>query len=100
MTPDDAICAAFRAASKEIARAPVRPDAYEGFLVATSDHLDKAAKMLSNIAKFRGEGVDERAMASLEHIGLTEIMAATVSAMLALGHYPYLSRIVLQEELH
>ncbi|MEE8551580.1 MAG: hypothetical protein V3T08_10045 [Gemmatimonadota bacterium] len=97
MTPDEAISAAFRAASTELARTSVRPDAYEGFLAATKEHLDLASQFFSKIAVHRDKA-GYNAITTLEHQGLREILQATVSTLLALGHYPYLDRIHMDGE--
>lgn len=98
MTPDEAISAAFRASSRELARVPVRPDAYEAFLIKTSEHLDLAAQLLTRIASER-ENSNADTLTTLEQCGLREMLQATVSALLALGHYPYLKSINLEGEL-
>ena len=98
MTPDEIISAAFRAASKELSRSPIRPDAYEGFMVATSEHLDQAAQFFSKIAEERNTASLDT-LTALEHYGMREILQATVSALLALGHYPYLDRIQMDGEV-
>ena len=69
MTPDDAISKAFRAASVELARQPVQADAYETFLLNTSEHLDLAAQFLTQIAE-RREVANDETLASLEQCGL------------------------------
>lgn len=97
MTPDDAISAAFRAASKELDRQPVQVEAYETFLLNTSEHLDLAAQFLTQIAEKR-EAANDETLASLEQCGLREILQASVSGLLALAHYPYLNRITMQGE--
>lgn len=98
MTPDDAVTAVFKSAIREMGRVPLKPAAYESFLITVSERLDQAAQRFAQIAKARGGEADDETLTMLEHAGLHEIMSATVAAMLALGHYPYLSRIVLDED--
>lgn len=99
MTPDQAISAAFRAASQELARTFVKAESYEGFLISSADHLDQAAQLLTKIAQERGVAQDQHALTKLEHQGLREILQATVSTLLALGHYPYLKRVEIRGEI-
>lgn len=98
VTADQAITAAYRAASREFAREAARPAAYEAFLIATSDHLEKAAQVLTKIAVNREQSTS-LAIRGLEAAGLREIMTASVSVLLALGHYPYLRRVEYTEEM-
>lgn len=96
MTPDQAVSAAFRAAVKELSKAPPKVEAYGTFLAATGHRLERADRMFTTIAVKREE-LDEQTMAHLEHTGLHEVMAAAIAALMALAHYPYLSRIDLKD---
>jgi len=71
---------------------PNKAEAYQGFLVQSSNTLAEAAKALIMIARSRPTESSE-VMASLEMHAYREILQGTIGALMALGHFPYLGNI-------
>ncbi len=95
MTPEQAISAAFRAASREMSRGMTtqKAQAYEAFLIQTSEHLDSAGKAWAGLAANRGPATTSNQAAGMEMHAYVQLLQATVGCLMALGHFPYLPRI-------
>ncbi len=94
MTSDEAISAAFRAASREMARgmAPDKGGAYEAFLIQTGEYLDGSSQSWARLAEARPRITASQAE-GMEMHAYIQILQATIGCLMALGHFPYLPRI-------
>lgn len=94
MTPEESISAAFRAASREMSRGMTanKAAAFQGFLVQTSQTLNETAKAFAAVSGLRPKGSAED-IARLEAYAYNQILQATISAIMALGHFPYLEGV-------
>ena len=92
ISPDEAITAAFRAASIVLRDEPPRRNAFESFLIAASENLDNAGKAFAQIAAKRPELTASQAEA-LERYAYICCLEATISGILLLGHFPYLPSV-------
>lgn len=95
MTPEEAISAAFRAASRGMAQgiSPSKASAFEVFLVQANDSVKQTAKALTMVAKYRPDATTDEQIALLEMHAYNQTLQMAVTCLMALGHFPYLGNI-------
>ncbi len=92
ITPSEAVTAAFRAAELELGRGEKTSD-YDEWLKSINEHLMMAAAAYGRVAQARPKS-DRPTMKVLEHEAYMAILRTAVAALLSLGNFPVLNRIV------
>lgn len=87
-TPEALIAGAYRAVDRELARQGARAADYEAHLLMTERYNGLAHKQFLNVAQKR-ETADAAALEKMEHQAYILILQTAVSALMALGHFPY-----------
>ena len=92
LTPEVVIAIVYRCVDRELARQGVKPDDYEPYLQMTEQYNKLAHAAFIRTAQAR-EHADPETAKALEMQAYNTVLQTAISALMALGHFPYLSRI-------
>jgi hypothetical protein len=87
-TPEALVAGAYRAVDRELARQGAKAADYEAHILMTERYNKLAHAEFLRIAQKR-ETTDAETLGKMEHQAYILVLQTAVSALMALGHFPY-----------